>query len=119
VFRFNCNYYPTLESVSVSDTTFDFDGSGPDPIEPARIIRWVGLDYEDGRTTGASVKLDDTLTLTFSHQEDSTIVSDRDFQRLSTGTIHTVKVRVSDRADFLSKLPDGEKEVIFTIPLTP
>jgi hypothetical protein len=118
-FRFNCNYYPTLESVSVSDTTFDFDGAGPDPIEPSRIIRWVGLDYEDGRTKGATVLLDDTLTLTFHSYEDFTIVSDRDFQRLSTGTTHTVKVRVSDRADFFSKLPDGQKEVIFTIPLTP
>ena len=118
-FRFNCNFSPTLESVSVSDTTFDFDGPGPDPIEPSRIIRWVGLDYEDGFTKKASVILDDTLTLTFANFESSTIVSDRDFQRLSTGTTHTVKVRVADRADFLSKLPDGQKEVIFTIPLTP
>jgi hypothetical protein len=118
-FRFNCNYYPTLESVTVSDTTFDFDGSGPDPIEPAQVIRWVGLDYEDGRTKNATVLLDDTLTLTFSRFEDFTMVSNRDFQRLSTGTTHTVKVRVADRADFPSKLPDGQKEVIFTIPLTP
>lgn len=118
-FRFNCNYYPTLESVTVADTTFDFDGNGPDPIEPAQIIRWVGLDYEDGKTKNASVLLDDTLTLTFTHFEDSAIVSNRDFQRLSTGTDHTVKVRVSDRADFLSKLPDGQKQVSFTIPLTP
>ncbi|HKO22317.1 MAG TPA: PKD domain-containing protein [Candidatus Eisenbacteria bacterium] len=118
-FRFNCNYYPTLESVTVEPTTFDFDGSGPDPVEPAQLIRWVGLDYEDGKTKNASVLLDDTLTLTFTHFEDSTIVSNRDFQRLSTGTDHTVKVRVSDRADFLSKLPDGQKQVSFTIPLTP
>jgi len=118
-FHFNCNYSPTLESVTVADTLYDFDGNGPDPAEPAQIIRWVGLDYEDGRTKHAFVILDDTLTLTFSRFEDFKIVSNRDFQALSTGTTHTVKVRVSDRADFLSKLPDGQKEVIFQIPLTP
>lgn len=119
IFQFNCNFPPTLDSVSVSPTIFDFDGNGPDPAEPARIIRWVGVDYEDGRTKGAQVKLDDTRFLTFENYEDFTIISDRDFQRLSTGTTHTVKVRVSDRADFLSELPDGQKEVIFQIPLTP
>ena len=118
-FRFDCNFYPTLESVSVSDTTFDFDGNGPDPAEPARVIRWVGLDYEDGKTKKAQVVCDNSLTLNFDSYEDFTIVSDRDFQRLSTGTEHNVKVRVADRADFFSKLPDGQKSVIFTIPLTP
>ncbi len=118
-FRFNCNYYPTLDSVSVADTTYDFDQNGPDPAEPARIIRWVGSDYEDGKTKQASVLLDDSLTLTFDKYEDFTIVSDRDFQRLSSGTLHTVKVRVADRANFPSQLPDGLKQVNFTIPLTP
>ena len=89
------------------------------PAEPARVIRWVGLDFEDGKTKFARVVCDNTLTLTFDNYEDFTIVSDRDFQRFSTGTEHNVKVRVADRAQFFSKLPEGEKTVIFTIPLTP
>jgi hypothetical protein len=64
------------------------------------------------------VVLDETSVRVFDNYETFTIVTDRTFRNLSpSGTEHSVRVRVQDRAEFASPLPEGQKTVEFTIPL--
>jgi hypothetical protein len=117
-FRFNSNFPPRLISVTVDSIQHDPDGAGPDSLQPARLISWVGEDYEDGPTKSAIVVLDETSVRVFNNYETFTIVTDRTFRNLSpSGTEHSVRVRVQDRAEFASPLPEGQKIVEFTIPL--
>jgi hypothetical protein len=115
-FRFNSNFPPVLESLTVDSIFVE----GPDSLQsgPARLIRWVGKDYEDGTTQYATVVLDETSIRELSNYEQQIIILDRTFRNLSpSGTEHSVRVRVADRAEFKSPLPDGMKTVLFTIPL--
>lgn len=117
-FRFNCNFPPHLDSLSVDSIFVDPDGGLPEPAQPCRLIRWVGLDYEDRFTKFATVVLDETSVRELFNFEQQLIVPDRTFRALSpSGTEHTVRVRVADRAEFKSPLPDGMKTVEFNIPL--
>lgn len=115
-FTFNCNFYPTLDSLSVEPILAIPDDG--DSLEPCRLIRWVGKDYEDGLTRAATVVLDETQVIEWVRPEQFMIIADRRFRLLSpSGEEHSVRVRVADRADFKSQLPDGMKTVHFTIPL--
>jgi hypothetical protein len=114
-FRFNCNFRPELLSVTVDSISIDPDAGGPDSLQPARLIQWVGKDDEDGFTQYATVVLDETNVREFSQYEQQVIVLDRTFRALSpSGEEHSVRVRVRDRADFPS---DNQITVQFTIPL--
>lgn len=117
-FRFNSNFTPTLDSLHVDSVYVDPDGAGPDSAQAARLIRWVGQDYEDGLTKFATVVLDETSVRELMNFEQFIIVTDRTFRALSpSSSTHSVRVRVADRAEFKSPLPDGQKIVEFEIPL--
>jgi hypothetical protein len=62
------------------------------------------------------VRVDDTQTITVDNQIQFVIVPDRVFRALSPGPTHSVKVRVIDRADIFSPLPDGQITVTFQMP---
>jgi hypothetical protein len=116
--RFNCNFPPQLLSVTVDSISVDPDGGGPDTTQAARLIQWQGTDDEDGATKFATIVLDETSIRELSNYEQQLIVLDRTFRALSpSGIEHSVRVRVADRAEFMSPLPDGMKTVLFTIPL--
>lgn len=113
-FRFNSNFPPRLDSLFVDSVFVTVEGL----LQPARRIRWVSRDYEDGPTQYATVVLDETSVRQLERYESELIVPDRTFRNLSpSGTEHSVRVRVADRAEFQSPLPDGQKVVQFTIPL--
>jgi hypothetical protein len=115
-FRFNCNYPPSLDSLHV-DSVFVVPPGGT-VAEPCRLIRWQGTDHEDGLTKFATVVLDETSVRELFNFEQQLIVPDRTFRALSpSGIEHTVRVRVADRAEFKSPLPNGMKTVMFNIPL--
>ena len=117
-FRFNCNFPPTLDSVFVDSVFVDPDGGGAEPAQPCRLIRWQGIDDEDGLTKFATVTLDESSVRELFNFEQQIIVPDRTFRALSpSGIEHSVRVRVADRAEYKSALPDGMKTVTFTIPL--
>ena len=127
-FQFNCNFSPTLDSLSVDSVFAIPSAPGSVVAQPSRLIRWVGKDYEDGLTGAVTIVLDETLVLELNvgipppgqqHvQQQFWIVPDQTFRNLSpSGTEHSVRVRVADRAEFKSVLPDGMKTVNFTIPL--
>ena len=104
-FLFNCNFPPTVDSVTVTPVM-----ANPDNLttgnEPCRLIAWQGLDYEDGLTQSAVVRVDDTLDKLLNgsptNPYQSVIVPDRVFLSLSPGSLHSVKVRVKDSADIPS-----------------
>ena len=86
--------------------------------QPSRRIRWVSRDYEDGITQYATVVLDETSVRELSQFQQELIVADATFRNLSpSGVEHSVRVRVADRAEFKSVLPDGMITIHFTIPL--
>ncbi|HET9251582.1 MAG TPA: hypothetical protein VFP58_05640 [Candidatus Eisenbacteria bacterium] len=115
-FNFNCNFPPLLDSLFV-DSVFVVPPGGTVPV-PSRRIRWVARDYEDGLTQYATVVLDETSVRELNQFQQELIVADQTFRNLSpSGTEHSVRVRVADRAEFKSALPDGMKTVQFTIPL--
>jgi hypothetical protein len=97
-FLFNCNFPPSISSVAVSDTIADVDPNDPFGPEACKLVTWVSEDFEDGLATQAEVRVDDTLTLSIGGQQQSTIVPERVFRALSPGPLHSVKVRVIDRA---------------------
>ena len=116
-FVFNCNFPPSLTSVTVSDTLADANpDDGITVIEPCKYIAWTSEDFEDGLATDAEVRLDDTLTERITDQIQDLIVPDRVFRALSPGPQHSVKVRVIDRAGIFSPLPDGQITVYFLMP---
>jgi hypothetical protein len=114
-FTFNCNFYPTLDSLRVSAVMADPDNKGI--LEPCHLIEWFGHDPEDGYTKSARITLDETFVILKQNYETSVTVPDRTFRSILPGQItHTVRVRVQDRAGFYAKLPEGEKEVRFDLP---
>jgi hypothetical protein len=116
-FQFHCNFPPSLLSVAVRDTIADADPTDSNPAtEPCKFVSWVSDDYEDGFATKAEVRVDDTQTITVDNQIQFVIVPDRVFRALSPGPTHSVKVRVIDRADIFSPLPDGQITVTFQMP---
>lgn len=115
-FIFNCNFPPSLTSVAVSDTIADVDPTDPFGPEACKLVTWVSEDFEDGLATQAEVRVDDTLTLSIGGQQQFAIVPERVFRALSPGPLHSVKVRVIDRAGIFSPLPDGQIEVTFNMP---
>jgi hypothetical protein len=116
-FRFNCNFPPALTSVSIGNIDADPDTTDSDPtMEPCKNVSWVSEDYEDGLATIAEVRVDDTLRLTVGDQRQYINIPDRIFRALSPGPLHSVKVRVIDRAGIFAPLPAGEIEVTFNMP---
>ena len=115
-FTFNCNFPPTLDSLTV-DSVFTVPDGGT-IAEPSRLIRWVGRDYEDGLTSAVTIVLDETLVRELSlPNRQFWIEPDRTFRNLSpSATEHSIRVRITDRADFKSVLPDGMKTVTFFLP---
>lgn len=115
-FIFNCNFPPQIDSVRVTDIIADVDPNDMFGLEPCKLVTWFAQDFEDGLPTQAEVRVDDTLTLSIGGQQQSTIVPERVFRALSPGPLHSVKVRVIDRAGIFSPLPDGQIEVTFNLP---
>jgi hypothetical protein len=104
-FRFNCNFPPTVDSLTVTPILANPENR-PTGDEPCRLIAWRGLDYEDGLTESATVRIDDTLDYTLNgtptNPYQSLIVADRTFMAQSSGSVHSVKVRVKDSAGIFS-----------------
>ena len=112
-FLFNCNFPPKITGLNVTAVTANPDGTGD---EPCRLIEWTSFDPEDGLATSADVHLDDSLTKQTTDQVQSIIIPDRVFRALSSGTEHTVRVRVSDRAGIQSQPPDADMTFTFSLP---
>jgi len=118
-FRFNCDFPPTVDSVQVMAISANPDGLVTGN-EPCRLISWQGIDREDGLTGSADVLIDDTLhkkvpdgTPDPNNPIQSVIIPDRTFLAQSAGTLHSVKVRVFDRAGIRSV---NDVRVEFQIP---
>jgi hypothetical protein len=99
-FTFSCNFAPHVDSLFV-DSVFVSPDQGLPP-EPCKLIRWVGLDDEDGLTKYAIITLDGTLKISTTHTEQSIIVPYRTFRALSPEDPHTIEVYVKDRATIQS-----------------
>ncbi len=112
-FVFNCNFPPQITGLTVTAVTANPDGTGD---EPCRLIEWTSSDQEDGLATFADVHLDDSLTKQTTNQVQSIIVADRVFRALSAGPEHTVRVRVSDRAEIQSQPPNADITFTFNLP---
>src|SRR5262249_20351155 len=114
-FQFNCDFPPTVDSVTVTPVNaIPYQGT---VAEPSQLITWQGLDLEDGLTEDADVKIDDTLTFQLRGRPDapfqSVIISNRTFFAQSPGSTQSVKVKVFDRAGLPSP---NEVRVEFQIP---
>ncbi len=99
-FRFNCNYRPFIDSLSVEESV------GPVfPFEPGRLITWYAHDVEDGVVKNARIKLDATQTRNVVFTGDpptSVFIPDSTFANLAPGNPHSVEVWAIDRAEFVS-----------------
>ncbi len=93
-FRFNCNYRPFIDSLSVGDGVNGFD--------PGKNITYFTRDVEDGVCRKVKIKLDGTTVFTRESDFNSFFVSDSTFARLSTSNPHSVEVWAIDRAEFQS-----------------
>jgi hypothetical protein len=108
-FRFNCNYRPFIDSLSVED---GFQG------EPGKIFTWFTHDLEDGVATEAKIQLDRVFTRTIPTSETvggapaQFFVADSTFSRLSAFNPHSFEVWAIDRAEFQS---DSSKVVTFDL----
>jgi hypothetical protein len=99
-FRFNCNFPPQLDSLSV-DSVFTIAETGF-PAEPCKLVKWQGVDPEDGLTKYATITLDGTLKKNTDQFEQSIIIPERTFRALSPLNPHLIQVVVRDRAQFES-----------------
>jgi len=92
-FRFNCNFPPFIDSLSVED---GYQG------ESGKIITWYTRDLEDGITRKVKIKLDGFNIFTRETDVNQAFVSDTTFARLSPSNPHSVEVWAIDRADIQS-----------------
>lgn len=97
-FRFNCNYRPFMDSLSVEMDA----NSGPPNFDPGKNICWFTHDVEDGSVNKVKIKLDGTSIVTREGEANCYFVADSTFARLSTSNPHSVEVWAIDRADFQS-----------------
>jgi hypothetical protein len=113
-FTFSCDFPPELRSVGYRDTCA-VNPATKSP-EPGVYIFWDSYDYEDGKTTYATLTIDGTQNVDLDSGEQGYIVFLSVFKGLSPGdTTGTVKVRVADRANL--KIPaDQALEAHFTLP---
>ena len=108
-FRFNCNYRPFVDSLSVED---GFQG------EPGKIFTWFTHDLEDGVATRARIQLDRVSTRTIPTSETvggspaQFFVADSTFARLSPFNPHSFEVWAIDRAEFQS---DSSRFITFDL----
>ncbi|HLQ67406.1 MAG TPA: hypothetical protein VK123_09285 [Candidatus Limnocylindrales bacterium] len=109
-FRFNCNFPPTVDSLTVESATVSTPGGG---TAPAKRFKWQGKDREDGLTKGAQLRLDGTITSLFNNFEQEVVVPNSAFLQIATENPHYVELRVTDRAGFFS---DTTLTVSFDIP---
>jgi len=96
-FRFNCNYRPFIDSLSVTQAN-----GGPPLFQDGRLIEWFGHDREDGGPHRARIKLDSQFTFTTNTDATSFFVADSTFARLAPTNPHSVEVWAIDRAEFVS-----------------
>jgi len=101
-FRFNCNYRPFIDSLTV-----EIGNSGPPTFDDGRLICWHTHDREDGVATSVRMKLDGTITRTVISSETAdnpgcTFVADSTFARLAPSNPHSVEIWAIDRAGFVS-----------------
>jgi len=92
-FRFNCNFPPFMDSLSVED---GYQG------EPGKIITWFTHDREDGSVRKVKIKLDGVNIFIREGDLNQTFVPDSTFARLSPTNPHSVEVWAIDRADIQS-----------------
>ena len=115
-FRFNCNYRPFVDSLSVEGP---IPGGPPPTFESGRLISWFTEDREDGVATSVRIKLDGTSIRTVPSEEKieppipgTFFVPDSTFAHLSPGNPHSVEVWAIDRAGFVS---DSSRIVYFDL----
>ncbi len=111
-FRFNCNYRPFIDSLSV-----ECGDSGFPIFEQGRLISWFTHDLEDGVATQAKISLDASIVRTIVSTETVGVpgtyfVPDSTFARLAPTNPHSVQVWAIDRAGFVS---DSSRTVRFDL----
>jgi hypothetical protein len=107
-FRFNCNFRPFIDSLSVED---GFQG------EPGKIFTWFTHDLEDGVATRAKLKLDATSLRTINTSESvgfpaQFFVPDSTFANLAPSNPHSMEIWAIDRAEYQS---DSSRIIYFDL----
>jgi hypothetical protein len=113
-FRFNCNYRPFVDSVSI-----DVGNSGPPDFQDGRIITWHTHDREDGVATSVRIKLDGASTKIIPSSETADnpgtfFVADSTFANLRPFNPHFVELWAIDRAQFVS-----DSSIVVSFDLVP